>query len=511
MKTSLIAYFEETVKRNPNRVSVWSSGKNHTFMELAMRAQLMAHLIHKLKPLTGKIVGVFLPKCFGVNVANFGVLMSGNGFMNLDVKTPVERISGVLQTVEPLAIVTDEKGRNVLKEVWTGSFLMIEEVLAPAIEDLEYAEHWDFFGHRMIDSDPFCIINTSGSTGTPKSVVTPWRCFQNFVLWSIELANFKTDEEVSASISPIFFDAWVQDILLMATIGLTQVQIPDSYRMFPIKVLQLMKEQGVTYILWVPTFMTIIANSGLVERFPVPTLRTCWYAGEVLPPHQINIWMRAHPHATFVNLYGPMEVSEVCTYYVLPGIMDESKTIPIGKAIDNYDVQLITGDGKIVTEPHVEGEICARGNIAYGYYGLKDKTDSVFRQAPYHDKYEDKFYHTGDYGMYDENGDILFCGRKDSLIKHSGYRIELSEIEHVITNTLNLVTNGCVVYNKKKKEIVLFYENVTEITAADFRKAIGTNLPSYMVPTDCRRVTALPRGGTGKIDRGAMMRLVNEQ
>ena len=110
---------------------------------------------------------------------------------------------------------------------------------------------------------------------------------------------------------------------------------------------------------------------------------------------------------------------------------------------------------------------------------------------------------------YDENGDIVFCGRRDSLIKHSGYRIELSEIEHVITNTLKLVPNGCVVYNHGKHEIVLFYENDRELSAAEFRTAIGDWLPAYMVPTDFRRVAALPRGGTGKIDRGALTREVN--
>ena len=74
----------------------------------------------------------------------------------------------------------------------------------------------------------------------------------------------RRDEEVSASVGPVFFDSWVQDILLMAVNGLTQVQVPDSYRMFPVKLLQLMIDQRVTYLLWVPTIMTIVANSGLV-------------------------------------------------------------------------------------------------------------------------------------------------------------------------------------------------------------------------------------------------------
>ena len=509
MKTSLIKYLEETVARVPDRVAVWDGGKQYSFKQVAACSQECARRLHAIDASTNRIVGVFLPKCVGVNVANFGILMTGNAFMNLDVKTPIERIDGVLKTVEPIAVVTNAKFKPMVESIWGGAVIDIDEIVQKQIGEIMYEEHWGFFGHQPIDTDPFCIINTSGSTGVPKSVVTPWRCFHNFVLWSIEEVGMRRDEEVSASVGPIFFDSWVQDILLMAVNGLTQIQMPDSYRMFPVKMLQLMIEQKVTYLLWVPTIMTIIANSGLVERFPIPTLRHCWYAGEVLPPHQTNIWMRANPQAKFVNLYGPMEVSEVCTFYVLPGIMDESKPIPIGKPIPNYDVRLLAEDGSIVTKVGEQGEICARGNIAYAYYGLKEKTDSVFRQVPWNGKYEEKIYHTGDYGMYDENGDIVFCGRRDSLIKHSGYRIELSEIEHVITNTLHLVTNGCVVYNHKKSEIVLFYENDAELDAAQFRSAIGATLPSYMVPTDLRKIDALPRGGTGKIDRGALTRQVN--
>lgn len=509
MKTSLIGYLEETVARVPNRVAVWDGGREFTFRDISARSQECARVIHAINSAKGRIVGVFLPKCVGVNIANFATLMSGNAFMNLDVKTPIERIDGVLAIVEPVAIITNAKFRPLIEPVWKGAIIDIDEIVQRPSEEIDYQEHWNFFGHGMIDADPFCIINTSGSTGVPKSVVTPWRCFQNFVLWSIEATGMRRDEEVSASVGPVFFDSWVQDILLMAVNGLTQVQVPDSYRMFPVKLLQLMIDQRVTYLLWVPTIMTIVANSGLVDRFPVPTLRHCWYAGEVLPPHQLNIWMRANPQAKFVNLYGPMEVSEVCTFYVLPGIADESKPIPIGKAIPNYDVRLLGEDGRIVTSVGEQGEICVRGNIAYAYYGLRDKTNQVFRQVPWNEKYEEKVYHTGDYGMYDENGDIVFCGRRDSLIKHSGYRIELSEIEHVITNALHLVANGCVVYNHKKNEIVLFYENDVELDVAQFRRRVMEALPPYMIPADLRKMSMLPRGGTGKIDRGALMRDVN--
>ena len=509
MKTSLIHYLDDTVARSPKRIAVWDSGKEYTFEEVASKSQELARKLHDISFEKGRIVGVFLPKCAGVNVANFGILMSANAFMNLDVKTPIDRISGILKTVEPIAVITNEKFVKIIKSVWHGQVLCIDSIMALGSEDVSYVQEWNFFGYNPIDTDPFCIINTSGSTGVPKSVVTPWRCFHNFVLWSIEEAGMKRDDEVSASVAPIFFDSWVQDILLMAVNGLTQVQVPESYKMFPIKLLQFMIERKITYLLWVPTIMAMVANSGLVEKYPIPTLRHCWYAGEVLPPHQLNKWIRANRNADFVNLYGPMEVSEVCTFYRVTGEMDENKPIPIGHPIPNYDVVLLSENGERITTIDEEGEICARGNIAYGYYGLQDKTKSVFCQVPWNRHYEEKLYHTGDYGKYDENGDIIFCGRRDSLIKHSGYRIELSEIEHIIVNSLKLVPSGCAIYDWKKRDIVFFYDGEKQWSEAEFRKAIASALPKYMIPSDFRHLEELPRGGTGKIDRAFLNKQVN--
>ena len=109
-----------------------------------------------------------------------------------------------------------------------------------------------------------------------------------------------------------------------------------------------------------------------------------------------------------------------------------------------------------------------------------------------------------------DRGEIVFKGRKDSLIKHMGYRIELGEIEHVIINTLKLVKNGCVVYNHQRKEITLYYEAENELSAAEFRKAIGNALPKYMIPVVYHYLPELQRNTNGKIDRLYYSKLVEK-
>ena len=104
---------------------------------------------------------------------------------------------------------------------------------------------------------------------------------------------------------------------------------------------------------------------------------------------------------------------------------------------------------------------------------------------------------------------MVFKGRKDNLIKHIGYRIDLGEIEHVVINVLKLIENGCVVYNNSKKEITLFYESTNEILLNEFRKQISTILPKYMIPTSYIKIDKLPKNTNGKIDRLHLKNIFN--
>jgi acyl-coenzyme A synthetase/AMP-(fatty) acid ligase len=140
-------------------------------------------------------------------------------------------------------------------------------------------------------------------------------------------------------------------------------------------------------------------------------------------------------------------------------------------------------------------------SLAMGYYNNPEKTAAAFTQNPLNTKYPELIYRTGDVVVENKRGEIMFRGRRDTLVKHLGYRIELGEIEHIVVNTLQLVPNGCVIYNRQNKEITLVYEAAEDIPVAEFRKQIGQSLPKYMVPTKYIRVDKMPMNPNGKIDR----------
>ena len=352
----------------------------------------------------------------------------------------------------------------------------------------------------IIDTDPLCIINTSGSTGTPKGVVLNHRSFIDFTEWSFDTMNFG-DHEILGCLSPIVFDIYSYELMLMMGRGATMVLLAESYATFPVRLLQRMIEQKVTFIFWVPTIMVHIANMGLLERLPLPDLRIVWFAGEVFSTKQFNIWREQLPQVTFVNLYGPIEITLDCTYYIVDRKLSDDEPIPIGYPCRNTDILILTDKNQMAV-PGEEGELCVRGtSLAMGYYNNPEKTAAAFVQNPLNTVYPELIYRTGDIACLNERGEIIFKGRKDTLVKHSGYRIELSEIEHTVVNRLNLVKNACAVYDHDRREIVLFYESGEDIPTSTWRSSLVEFLAKYMIPTVYRRVDEMPRNTNGKIDR----------
>ena len=506
-KIHLLDYFEETVKGRGSATAVRHNDQDITFVELQEKACKMGTLvISKINKVTNTPIAVFLPKEINTVIADLGIMYSSNPFMNLDVKTPKERIMNIVELVRPAAVVTSRKFSKILSDT-SVPVILIDELNWDALRvDMNLLLNRR---KNLIDTDPFCLINTSGSTGTPKGVVLNHRSFLDFMAVSNERFGFD-GTEILGSLSPVVFDIYDFELCMLIVNGSQLVLLDAMLAAFPARLLEKMAGSHVNFIFWVPSIMVNIANMELLDKIALPDLKLVWFAGEVFPTKQFLVWYDHMPNTTFANLYGPIEITLDCTYYVVEKRPVESEPLPIGIPYHNTDILLLNDDNKRCAIGE-EGELCVRGtSLAMGYYNNPEKTAAAFTQNPLNTSYPETIYRTGDMAYMREDGNIMFRGRKDSLIKHMGYRIELGEIEHVIESDLKLVKYCCAVYQYAKKEIVLYYESESEMTDKDFRTSISEVFPAYMIPSVFIKMDELPRNTNGKIDRLMLKNLANE-
>lgn len=507
MNINLIDCFENTVKMQPEKEAIRHNKEGITFDSLMKKAQVLGTLLTMLtKEIYHRPIAVFLPKEINTIIADLGILYSCNPFMNLDIKTPKERIHNILELIQPVAIITDSKYKDIFAEISVPVILMDHKKLQETQPDIELLT---LRRTKLIDTDPFCLINTSGSTGTPKGVVLNYRSFFDFMDVSKEQFGFD-GSEVIGSLSPVVFDIFDFELCMLMLYGSKLVLFDSFLASFPARLLEEIAFEQVSFLFWVPSIMVNIAMMGLLEKIPLPSLKLVWFAGEVFPTKQFLYWYDHLPNTRFANLYGPIEITLDCTFYKIKERPLENEPLPIGIPYRNTDV-LILNEQNQQCKDGEEGELCVRGtSLAMGYYNNPEKTAAAFTQNPLNPFYPELIYRTGDMAYRRADGNIIFKGRKDSLIKHLGYRIELGEIEHVVQNDLKLVEYCCAVYQYAKKEIILYYENKSEIKSREFRTALIKVFPAYMIPNVFQRLEQLPRNTNGKIDRLALKEKANK-
>ena len=251
-------------------------------------------------------------------------------------------------------------------------------------------------------------------------------------------------------------------------------------------------------IFWVPTVLSRVADLGILDKCDIDCLRNVLFAGEVMPTRQLNVWRKRLPKALFANLYGPTEITVDCTYYIVNRDIRDDESVPIGIPCRNTDILVLNADNQLVKVGE-KGELCVRGSsLALGYYNNSEKTDAAFVQNPLNTLYRELIYRTGDIVHYNERNEIIYDGRKDSQIKHTGHRVELGEIETAVSGIQEILSNCCV-HNVVKDLLVLFY--VGDVDEQSIRKYLSSHLPDYMLPNAYVKLPCMPLNMNGKIDR----------
>lgn len=494
---SIACMLDTAAKVYGRNIALEDSQGEMTYEELRRLARKAATTFLKKKLKRGQPVAVYLPKSNACVVAFYGALYSGVPYAPLDFTAPAERIRRTLENLRPSFLVTDEEGRGKLAGLDLSNCEIIDYV---NLIDTEINDALvNNATNATVDTDPAYIMYTSGSTGVPKGVVIAHRGVLDYAAWIAETYAI-TEKTVIGLQSGFHFDNSVFDLYASVLTGAKVLIIPEILFMYPIKLMEFVKEKGVSCVFWVPTVMNSVANCGVLETIDLPDLKTVVFAGEVMPNKQLNIWRRCLPNCVYSNLYGPTEITVDCTCYMVDREFADSDPLPIGYERHNMRVLILRDDGT-EAETGETGELCVIGSqLALGYWNAPEETAKAFTANPLNKAFYEELYHTGDLAYKEADGLIQYVGRKDSQIKLRGNRIEMGDIENA-ARTVPGLTNACAVFDAPNEQIVLFVETREKLNKRMINLELGKQIPKYMLPGKVVCMEEFPLNANRKIDR----------
>jgi D-alanine--poly(phosphoribitol) ligase subunit 1 len=496
MTTNVLQYLEESEKSYPDKIVFADDNNSISYTDLVDQAKRVGtHINKKINGALRKPIVVFVDRKMESVLPFFGVAYSGNFYVPIDMQMPLLRIELILKTLNPVAILAN--GSDVKFALNISDDLLIikyEDAINETIDEVSIGNN----RRSIVDTDPLYATFTSGSTGVPKGVITCHRSVVDLTEDLVDTFGF-TDKSIFGNQNPFYFDASIKDIFCTLKCAATMFVIPKTCFIFPAKLVEFMQKYEINSILWSAAAIALVANTKAFEKEKPEKLMKVMFSGEVMHNKVLNYWRKALPETMFVNLYGPTEITSVCSYYIVDKPYQDDDILPIGIPFDNTEIILLNSNNQIVKGDEI-GEICVKGTcLAMGYFNNPEKTEEAFCQNPLNKHYPEIIYRTGDIARYNEEGQIMFLSRKDNQVKHMGQRIELGEIE-ILINSLESIDASICFYDHDKQKIVLVYQG-ERANNKYIIEGIKDKFPKYMFPNIMIGLEEMPYNLNGKIDR----------
>jgi acyl-coenzyme A synthetase/AMP-(fatty) acid ligase len=303
----------------------------------------------------------------------------------------------------------------------------------------------------------------------------------------------------------LLFDLSVFDLFVAFAVGGTVHLVPATVMHNPRALVEWIERSRIEIWYSVPSVWTAILNYAAINPDSFEQLKMILFAGEVFPTKDLKKLMRLFPGKLFFNLYGPTETN-VCTYHEIRSVKEiETDSVPIGKVCENMAVQAFDEEMQ-ETQVGETGELHVEGpGVFIGYYGEKERTEKVFKKV-FSESTEKKWYATGDLVLRLDQENYRYIGRKDLMVKCSGFRIELPEIEYVLLQHHGIKDAAVIpVYREQRSNYMLkaflSLRPATDLSVQSIKQWCSKHLPKYMVPEVVTILSDLPKNSNGKIDR----------
>jgi len=487
--------FERQVDNSPTNIAIRSVDQEWTYAEVEERANRLAHFLRSKGIGAGSTVGIYFNRSEKPVICILATLKAGAAYVPIDAGYPLERVRHIVTDADVSIVLTEQALCEVVHEVLPEKCINIDDE-ADAI-----AEHSSSRLAReevgVVEHDLSYILFTSGTTGRPKGVMIEHRNVVGFIRGWNEITQIQPTDRVYHGFS-LGFDASVEELWMAFSNGASLVVAPPDVVRIPDEVARLIRENGITVISLVPTFLSILDTD-------LPTVRIVISGGEPCPPEVVRRW--SGPGRRIFNTYGPTETTVDATWVEC----SVDRPVTIGQPLPGYEAYVL--DENLQPVPRGEaGELCIGGvAVARGYLNRPDLTNDRFVVNPFKEANggPSRMYRSGDLVRITETGEIDFLGRIDRQVKIRGFRIELPEIESVLHEHPQIQQAVVEVFDRDgMKEIAAYVVPQAHVNGSfdrnDVLQLLRNRLPSYMVPGYLDLIDSIPILPSGKADRSRL-------
>ena len=465
------------LRRNPRRAAVWCQGETYSYAQLCGFVDGFSSFLSERGVSRGDKVCVFLPNSLSLAVSVFSIARLGAACVPIDSACGTEEVRHCLEFSKPALIVTDKSLAQTVDSVSGG----IKTVCVTRN---------DFLGDPPADppgnypSEKAIYLFSTGSTGKPKCVA---RSHANMIALArnhTATINWDSGDRILFSI-PVSHTYGLGNFVSAVSVGACCYFLPRFTRK---EVLGVLEEEQITVFPAVPFMLETLARSASRD-YDFPRLKHVISAGAPLPEKTFFSFHRAfgvYPR----QLYGSSETG-VMAINIAENIAE--KRLSVGVPVENVVIRVVSEAGSDLPVGQI-GEIIIRSpSMTDSYVDFPEETERVF---------VDGFYHTGDLGMFDDDGYLFICGRKKLFINISGNKIDPFEVENLLM-THEKITEAAVIgaQGTGGREEVKAFIVADGLTRGEVVSFCRGKVSDYKIPVKMEFMDALPRSPAGKVLR----------
>ena len=505
---------EDAARRAPGRPAV-EEGEDPAsvinYGDLAALSNRLRDRMRQMGVVPGDRVGICVRKSIDTVATIFGILEAGAAYVPVDLSAPAARNAYIFNDCSVRAAVVEQRFEARLRAEMAAlgpvpPLFVLDgagggRALATALDRENVVNPAPVTTTVMPGPDDLAyILYTSGSTGRPKGVMLSHANAVSFIDWCSEVFT-PTEADRFSSHAPFHFDLSILDLYLSIKHRATLVLIGEEVGKEPRRLAPLITERRLTVWYSAPSILSLLAEYGDLEARDLSALRLVLFAGEVFPVKHLRALHLLVPQPRYFNLYGPTETN-VCTFYEIPRKIPEerSEPFPIGRACSHLLTRVVDSELRSVSAGE-EGELCVGGaGVMRGYWNLAELSARAFLV----DDEGVRWYRTGDIVVEGPDGNYVFLGRRDRMVKRRGYRVELGEIEAALYRHPAVREVGVVAVSNQeigvRVKAFLACHDGRHPSVIEMKRFCADHLPGYMIPDFFSFHGVLPKTSTDKLD-----------